>query len=63
MSSKLDGFGTLRLRTGIVVDNLLVYVTGGLAQARFDRSQTVDMPTLALLGAGIISANETLRLS
>ncbi len=37
-SSKENWFGTLRTRTGVVVDNLLLYVTGGLAWANFDRN-------------------------
>jgi outer membrane immunogenic protein len=41
VSSKLRGFGTLRARSGIVVDNLLLYVTGGLAWGSFDRSWTL----------------------
>jgi outer membrane immunogenic protein len=40
LSSKLDWFGTARLRTGVVVDNLLLYVTGGLAYANFNRTAT-----------------------
>jgi outer membrane immunogenic protein len=38
VTSQLNWFGTLRLRTGIVVDNLMLYATGGLAYANFDRS-------------------------
>jgi outer membrane immunogenic protein len=38
VSSKMKWFGTVRARTGVVVDNLLIYVTGGLAWARFDRT-------------------------
>jgi outer membrane immunogenic protein len=38
ISSQLRWFGTIRTRTGIVVDNLLLYVTGGLAYARFNRN-------------------------
>ena len=38
VTSKLQWFGTLRARTGIVVDNLLLYATGGIAYANFDRS-------------------------
>ena len=38
VSSRLRGIGTLRLRGGVVVDNLLLYLTGGLAHGRFDRS-------------------------
>ena len=36
-SSELNWFGTLRTKTGIVVDNLMFYVTGGLAYADFER--------------------------
>jgi outer membrane immunogenic protein len=42
ISSKLRGFGTLRARTGVVVDNVLLYVTGGLAFANFDRTWTLS---------------------
>ena len=38
VTSKLRWFGTLRMRTGIVVDNLLLYATGGIAYANFDRT-------------------------
>ena len=41
VSSRLRGLGTIRARTGIVVDNLLLYVTGGLAFADFRRSYTL----------------------
>jgi outer membrane immunogenic protein len=41
VSSKLRWFGTVRTRTGIVVDNLLLYVTGGFAYARFNRDYTI----------------------
>ena len=41
ISSRLRGFGTLRTRAGVVVDNLLIYVTGGLALANFQRSWTL----------------------
>jgi outer membrane immunogenic protein len=41
VSSKLRAFGTAQFRTGIVVDNLLLYVTGGLAFARFNREWTL----------------------
>jgi hypothetical protein len=34
-------FGTVRARTGVVLDNVLLYVTGGLAYARFNRDFTV----------------------
>ena len=38
VTSRLNWFGTLRVRTGIVVDNLLLYATGGIAYANFDRT-------------------------
>jgi outer membrane immunogenic protein len=37
VASRMKWFGTLRARTGLVVDNLLLYVTGGVAWARSDR--------------------------
>ena len=46
-SSQLQWFGTARTRSGIVVDNLLLYITGGLAFARFDRDFTYTSPGLA----------------
>ena len=33
-------FGTLRARTGIIVDNVLLYATGGLAYANFNHTYT-----------------------
>jgi outer membrane immunogenic protein len=33
LKTRIDGFGTIRTRTGVVVDQLLLYVTGGLAWA------------------------------
>jgi len=41
VESQMKWFGTLRTRTGIVVDNVLLYVTGGLAYAKFNRNVTV----------------------
>jgi outer membrane immunogenic protein len=40
VSSRLRSFGTFRLRTGIVVDDVFVYVTGGIAGGRFNRTWT-----------------------
>jgi outer membrane immunogenic protein len=41
---ELKSFGTLRARTGVVVDNVMLYVTGGLAWARINNSITfVDL--------------------
>ena len=58
--SRLRGLGSLRTRAGVVVDNLLIYVTGGLAFANFSRTytQTDQRPqsevfsTAARAGAG-----------
>ena len=57
VSSRLKGVGTLRLRTGIVVDNLLLYVTGGLAYGHFNRTATqTDLNTPA---SEIFSSSKT----
>jgi outer membrane immunogenic protein len=40
VESRMRWFGTVRARTGVVVDNLLIYATGGLAYARFNRDLT-----------------------
>ncbi len=40
IQSRLRGLGSVRLRSGLVVDNLLLYVTGGLAFADFQRTYT-----------------------
>jgi outer membrane immunogenic protein len=49
IESKVKWFGTVRARGGIVVDNLLLYLTGGLAYAKFERTLTVfeDAPATA----------------
>jgi outer membrane immunogenic protein len=41
VTSNVDGFGTLRTRAGVVVDSLLLYVTGGLAFADINRRATL----------------------
>lgn len=38
LSSRMRWFGTVRARTGVIVDNVLLYATGGFAYANFDRS-------------------------
>ena len=40
VENRLRWFGTTRARAGVVVDNLLLYVTGGLAYANFKRNYT-----------------------
>jgi outer membrane immunogenic protein len=49
VESRMRWFGTVRARTGVVVDNVLIYATGGLAYARFNRDFTVfeDAPATA----------------
>lgn len=50
VESRLRWFGTVRAKTGVVVGNTMLYVTGGLAYARFDRTLTVfeDAPATAV---------------
>jgi outer membrane immunogenic protein len=55
VSSKMKSFGTLRTRAGVVVDNLFLYATGGLAWARFDRSFTIRESA----NVDIFSSNDT----
>jgi outer membrane immunogenic protein len=45
VSSNLQGFGTVRARSGVIVDNLLLYVTGGFAFANTERSIALTFPT------------------
>jgi len=46
---KIDWFGSIRLRGGLALDNLLIYGTGGLALAGVDYSlKTVDDPLSTL---------------
>jgi outer membrane immunogenic protein len=57
VESKMRWFGTARVRSGVIVDNLLLYVTGGLAYANFDRSFTFfqDGPP----ATGVFSSDKT----
>ena len=50
-SVSLESFGTIRARTGVIVDNLLLYVTGGFAYANTER-------TVALTFAGAPGLNQ-----
>jgi len=47
-SSHLKSFGSIRARTGVVVDNLMLYVTGGLAYAKTERSVDLNIPLLGI---------------
>jgi outer membrane immunogenic protein len=40
IDSKLKSFGTARTRTGIVVDDVMIYLTGGLAWANVENTYT-----------------------
>jgi outer membrane immunogenic protein len=57
VNSHLRWFGTARARAGVVVDNLLLYATGGLAFANFDRTFTYfqDGPATT----GVFSSSDT----
>ena len=48
MNNELKGFGTVRGRTGLVVDSLLLYVTGGLAYARTEHTVALSIPVLGI---------------
>jgi outer membrane immunogenic protein len=52
--TRVDGFGTLRTRTGVVVDQLLLYVTGGLAWA-----ETKDTVGLGILNEQVFRFSST----
>jgi opacity protein-like surface antigen len=41
VSSRMRWFGTVRARSGVIVDNVLIYATGGFAYANFGRSYTI----------------------
>ena len=44
LKNDLQWYGSLRGRTGLIVDNLLLYVTGGLAYAKIDNTWTITDP-------------------
>ena len=58
----MNWFGTARTRAGVVVDNLLLYVTGGFAFAQFDRTFAYNAPfpiVPALSRAGTFTDDST----
>ena len=59
VSSSLQSFGTLRARSGVIVDNLLLYVTGGLAYANTERSVALAFPTAPQFNHGPFSDEKT----
>jgi outer membrane immunogenic protein len=50
MTSSIKSYGTVRTRTGLVFDNLLLYVTGGLAIADIDFNTLSVIPGLGTEG-------------
>jgi outer membrane immunogenic protein len=56
--SEIEWLSTIRTRAGITVDNMLLYLTGGVAFADITHSGTTTIPaaTLALFGPGTANA-------
>jgi outer membrane immunogenic protein len=42
LAQKVQWFGTIRARTGLIIDDLLLYVTGGVAYANIKHAWTMD---------------------
>ena len=59
VSSSLQSFGTVRARSGVIVDNLLLYVTGGLAYASTERSVALTFPGAPQFDQGPFSDEKT----
>jgi outer membrane immunogenic protein len=47
LTNDVQWYGSLRSRTGLIVDNLLLYVTGGFAYAKIDNIWTINDPNTA----------------
>jgi outer membrane immunogenic protein len=58
-SSSLQGFGTVRARSGVIVDNLLLYVTGGLAYANTEQSVALTVADFPQFNQGPFSDEKT----
>lgn len=58
LSSKMRWFGTVRARSGVIVDNVLLYATGGFAYANFDRTFTYFNDNVPP-SIGVFSSNNT----
>lgn len=58
--STVQWYGTVRARAGLVVDNLLLYVTGGLAYANFERKFAYTAPTAGAGSSQTFSSTSTL---
>ena len=59
VSSNLQGFGTIRARSGVIVDNLLLYVTGGFAYANTERTVALIVPTAPEFNQGPFTDEKT----
>jgi outer membrane immunogenic protein len=46
LSDNLNWYGTARTRAGIVVDNLMLYATGGVALASIDHGWSINDPVI-----------------
>ena len=55
----LQSFGTLRARTGVIVDNLLLYVTGGFAFANTERTVALTFPGAPQFNQGPFTDEKT----
>jgi outer membrane immunogenic protein len=58
-SVKLQSFGTIRARSGVIVDNLLLYVTGGFAYANTERTVALTVPGAPGLNQGPFTDEKT----
>ena len=55
--SRVQSFGTLRTRTGIIIDNVMLYITGGLAAARINTAWHNVQPAVPIFEE--LSFNDT----
>ena len=58
-SVSLESFGTIRTRTGVIVDNLLLYVTGGFAYANTERTVALTFPAVPAFNQGPFTDEKT----
>lgn len=56
--SSMDWYGAIKLRTGFAFDNLLLYVTGGMAFANIEHKGS-NPALFGVVPAGLISFNES----
>lgn len=53
LNDRMRWFGTARTRGGVVVDNLLIYLTGGFAYANIRHDATVTDPNAAITSESV----------